>query len=90
VGAAFLSYLNLEGLGNIGGWVNDRFAGDGAEWVKIWSEPIDVPLYQFGIFGVILVLVMLFKPEGLIPSARRKAEFEEGVADQPLYDIAHE
>jgi branched-chain amino acid transport system permease protein len=90
VGAAFLSYLNLEGLGNIGGWVNDRFAGGGADWVQIWSEPIDVPLYQFGIFGVILVLVMLFKPEGLIPSARRKAEFEEGVADQPLYDVTHE
>ena len=89
VGGAFLSYLNLEGLGNIGGWINDRFAGDGAEWVKIWSEPIDIPLYQFGIFGVILVLVMLFKPEGLIPSARRKAEFEEGVADQPLYDVQH-
>jgi branched-chain amino acid transport system permease protein len=90
VGAAFLSYLNLEGLGNIGGWVNDRFAGGGADWVQIWSEPIDVPLYQFGIFGVILVLVMLFKPEGLIPSARRKAEFEEGVHDQPLYDVSHE
>jgi branched-chain amino acid transport system permease protein len=90
VGAAFLSYLNLEGLGNIGGWVNDRFAGGGADWVQIWSEPIDVPLYQFGIFGVILVVVMLFKPEGLIPSARRKAEFEEGVADQPLYDVTHE
>jgi branched-chain amino acid transport system permease protein len=90
VGGAFLSYLNLEGLGNIGGWINDRFAGSNAEWVEIWSEPIDVPLYQFGIFGLILVLVMLFRPEGLIPSARRKAEFEEGVADQPLYDISHE
>jgi branched-chain amino acid transport system permease protein len=90
VGGAFLSYLNLEGLGNIGGWINDRFAGSGAEWVEIWSEPIDIPLYQFGIFGLILVLVMLFRPEGLIPSARRKAEFEEGVADQPLYDVSHE
>ena len=40
-----------------------------------FDEPIDVPLYQFGIFGAILVLVMLFRPEGLIPSARRKAEF---------------
>jgi branched-chain amino acid transport system permease protein len=90
VGGAFLSYLNLEGLGNIGGWINDRFAGSGAQWVEIWSEPIDVPLYQFGIFGLILVLVMLFRPEGLIPSARRKAEFEEGVHDQPLYDVAHE
>jgi branched-chain amino acid transport system permease protein len=90
LGGGFLAYLNQEGLGNIGGWLNDHFSGQrGAEWIEIWSTDIDVPLYQFGIFGVILVLVMLFKPEGLIPSARRKAEFEEGVADEPLYDVQH-
>jgi branched-chain amino acid transport system permease protein len=78
VGGGFLAYLNQEGLGNIGAEINDTFGTN-----------IDVPLYQFGIFGAILVLVMLFKPEGLIPSARRKAEFEEGVHDQPLYDVQH-
>jgi branched-chain amino acid transport system permease protein len=76
VGGGFLAYLNQEGLGNIGAEINQTFGTE-----------IDVPLYQFGIFGVILVLVMLFKPEGLIPSARRKAEFEEGVHDEPLYDV---
>jgi branched-chain amino acid transport system permease protein len=86
MGGGFLAYLNQEGLGNIGGWINERFATGGAEWVKLFDEPIDVPLYQFGIFGVILVLVMLFKPEGLIPSTRRKLEFQEGVHDEPLYD----
>ncbi len=29
-----------------------------------------------------------FRPEGLIPSRRRAAEFHEGVHDQPLYDAA--
>jgi branched-chain amino acid transport system permease protein len=86
MGGAFLAYLNQEGLGNIGGWINERFATGDAEWVQIFNEPIDVPLYQFGIFGIILVLVMLFKPEGLIPSTRRKLEFQEGVHDEPLYD----
>jgi branched-chain amino acid transport system permease protein len=76
VGGGFLAYLNQEGLANIGAEINQTFGTN-----------IDVPLYQFGIFGVILVLVMLFKPEGLIPSARRKAEFEEGVSDEPLYDV---
>ena len=78
VGGGFLAYLNQEGLGNIGAEINETFGTN-----------IDVPLYQFGIFGLILVLVMLFKPEGLIPSRRRKAEFEEGVADEPLYDVQH-
>jgi branched-chain amino acid transport system permease protein len=77
LGGGFLAYLNQEGLGNIGAEINSTFGTN-----------IDVPLYQFGIFGVILVLVMLFKPEGLIPSSRRKAEFAEGVHDEPLYDVS--
>jgi len=77
VGGAFLAYLNQEGLGNIGAEINDTL-----------GTSIDVPLYASGIFGIILVLVMLFKPEGLIPSARRKAEFQEGVSDEPLYDVS--
>jgi branched-chain amino acid transport system permease protein len=76
VGGGFLAYLNQEGLGNIGAQINENLGTD-----------IDVPLYQFGIFGVILVLVMLFKPEGLIPSKRRKAEFDEGLHEEYLYDI---
>jgi branched-chain amino acid transport system permease protein len=76
LGGGFLAYLNQEGLGNIGAEINDTFGTN-----------IDVPLYQFGIFGAILVLVMLFKPEGLIPSTRRKMEFEEGVEEPYLYDV---
>ena len=48
-----------------------------------------MPLYEFGIFGVILVVTMLFRPEGLIPSSRRKAEFHEGVHEEYLYDVEH-
>ena len=76
-GACFLAYLNQEGLANIGDWTNTHFHSN-----------IDVPKYNFGIFGVILVIVMLFRPEGLIPSRRRALEFHEGVHDQPLYDAS--
>jgi branched-chain amino acid transport system permease protein len=75
-GAAFLAYLNQEGLANIGHSLNGTFGTN-----------LDVPLYQFGIYGLIIVLTMLIRPEGLIPSARRKAEFHEGVHDTPLYDV---
>jgi branched-chain amino acid transport system permease protein len=78
VGALFLEYLDREGLANIGAWLNTNLGIN-----------IEVPKYEFGIFGVILLVVMLFRPQGLIPSARRKAEFEEGVHDQPLYDVSH-
>ena len=36
--------------------------------------------YRYLFFGVILVLVTLFRPEGLLPSRRRQAELEEGEA----------
>jgi branched-chain amino acid transport system permease protein len=72
VGGAVLAYLNQEGLANIG--------------AKLGIN--DVPLYASGIFGAILVIMMLVRPAGLLPSARRRAEFEEGVHDQPLYDAA--
>jgi len=78
VGALFLEYLDAEGLANTGAWLNTNLGLN-----------IEVPKYEFGIFGVILLVVMLVRPQGLIPSARRKAEFEEGVSDQPLYDVAH-
>jgi branched-chain amino acid transport system permease protein len=87
LGASFLAYLDREGLANIGGWLNQRF-GPGGSVFQIWSAPLDVPKYEFGIFGIILLVVMLLRPEGLIPSSRRAAEFHEGVADQPLYDVS--
>ena len=77
-GAAFLAYLDQAGLANTGSWLNTNLGLN-----------IEVPKYEFGIFGVILLIVMLFRPEGLIPSQRRRAEFHEGVADQPLYDSTH-
>ena len=69
LGAAFLAYLNQEGLANTGAWLNLHF-----------GTHIDVPEYSGGIYGVIIVIVMLLRPQGLIPSARRKREFELGDA----------
>jgi len=70
VGGVILSWLNIEGLANIGNSL-------GIE---------DAPKYQFGIYGLIVVIMMLLRPQGLIPERRRKREFEEGVHDQALYD----
>jgi branched-chain amino acid transport system permease protein len=41
----------------------------------------------FGIFGFLLVLMMIIRPEGLIPERRRKMELTEGVSsDESLYE----
>jgi branched-chain amino acid transport system permease protein len=80
VGAMLVSWLNFTGLGKIGDTINDVIPGTGND--------IDVNPYKYGIFGAMLILMMLFRPEGLIPSARRKAEFQEGEAESSLYDTA--
>ena len=70
-GGLFLSYLDQEGLAKIGTELGIQ----------------DVPKYNFGIYGLIIVLVMLFRPTGLIPERRHKREMEEGVHDTPFYDV---
>jgi len=39
------------------------------------------------IFGLILVAIMLIRPQGLIPSAQRKVELELGTADEAVADL---
>jgi hypothetical protein len=34
------------------------------------------------------VLMMLFRPTGLIPERRHKRELEEGVHDESLYEVS--
>jgi branched-chain amino acid transport system permease protein len=80
VGGAILAWLNVEGLANIGSWVNAHTPLN-----------VEVAKYQFGIYGVIIVLMMLFRPVGLIPERRRKREIEEGAGaserDKSVYAI---
>ncbi|HKU59291.1 MAG TPA: branched-chain amino acid ABC transporter permease, partial [Gaiellaceae bacterium] len=83
LGGAFLAYLNQEGLANTGAWLNANVHVAG------WRPNFDPSLYASGIYGVIILVVMLFRPEGFLPSRRIKAEMHEGVHDQPLYDATH-
>jgi branched-chain amino acid transport system permease protein len=76
IAGSILAWLNVEGLANIGSWLSA-------------DTPLDfeVAKYQFGIYGIIVVLMMLFRPTGLIPERRHKQEMAEGVHDEALYDV---
>jgi branched-chain amino acid transport system permease protein len=73
-----LGYLNIEGLANIGSKIQEA------------GVDFDPTQYQFGIYGIIIVVMMLFRPTGLIPERRHKIEIEEGVHDTPFYDVQTE
>jgi branched-chain amino acid transport system permease protein len=90
LGALVLEYLNFKGLDKIGEGINN-----GIDLVGI-DEAVDIPKYKFLLFGVLLVTMMLLRPEGFLPSARRKAELHEAEEEGPettygdLYDIRRE
>jgi branched-chain amino acid transport system permease protein len=90
LGAAVLQYLNFTGLDKIGERINDALDAVGS------NQAIDVPKYKFLFFGVLLVIMMLVRPEGILPSARRKAELHEEIdLGEPdvyddLYDVRRE
>jgi branched-chain amino acid transport system permease protein len=65
VGAIALSMMNRYGLKQLNG-VPEKFGLD-----------FDVTSINFGIFGFFLLAMMVLRPEGLIPSGRRKLELHE-------------
>jgi branched-chain amino acid transport system permease protein len=82
-GGMILSYLNIEGLSTIGSKIQENF-GDldpRADRVFVATD------YQFGLYGLIIVAMMLIRPAGLIPERRHRIELEEGVHDTPFYDV---
>ena len=73
-GGMILGYLNIEGLSTIGSKVQEA------------GLDFDPTKYQFGIYGFIIVVMMLFRPTGLIPERRHKIELAEAVHDTSFYD----
>ena len=82
LGGMILGYLNVEGLATIGSKIQQSGVPK--------LDEFDPTKYQFGIYGIIIVLMMLFRPAGLIPERRHKIEMVEGVHDTPFYDVQHE
>jgi branched-chain amino acid transport system permease protein len=74
VGAMLLSYINKYFIPD----VFDKVANS----LHLGFQPSDL---SFGIFGFLLVIIMLLRPEGLLPERRRQMELKEGVgADEAL------
>jgi branched-chain amino acid transport system permease protein len=61
-----------------------------------WLAKHDLTSDRLLVFGLALVLMMLLRPAGLFPNARRRAELQPETDEirqqesQPLYDIRHE
>jgi len=97
-----LSMVIVGGMGNIWGVILGAVALNtmnryGLPQLNKLSGPIgfDVTAISFGIFGFFLLAMMILRPEGMIPSRRRKLELREDEidpsdalgTDTPLYEV---
>ncbi len=81
LGAATVTILNLQVLQGFSLYLNELRQSDAVipiinfAWKNL-STQLDPAKYQRMLFGLILVLMMIFRPAGLIPATRRKREIE--------------
>jgi branched-chain amino acid transport system permease protein len=67
IGALLLSWVNSTGLPAFGQTFNNKFGTE-----------INFPSFTFLLFGLVLIFMMLFKREGLIPESRLRLILHEG------------
>ncbi|MCB0120247.1 MAG: hypothetical protein KDD72_14535, partial [Anaerolineales bacterium] len=81
-GASAVVLLNIQILQNFSLYLSDLRQSDkiipiiNFAW-KDLSNQLDPAKYQKLVFGLILILMMIFRPSGLIPAARRQRELGE-------------
>ncbi len=105
VSFSVLAMIVLGGLGNIWGVALGAFIIYTIQVVLLkqlntFFETLQVPIlqdinfvqYQFLLYGLALVIMMLFRPEGLFPSQRRKRELhtQSGDLEAQTTDILEE
>ena len=79
LGAAAVTVLNLQVLKGLSLWLNElRNAGVTVFGFNLANLPtqLEPAKYERMIFGLILVLMMIFRPQGFLPARRRQREFE--------------
>ncbi len=77
LGAAVVTVLNLQVLKGLSLWLNElRNAGVTILGYNLANLPtqLEPAKYERMIFGIILVLMMIFRPQGILPARRRTRE----------------
>jgi branched-chain amino acid transport system permease protein len=80
LGASVVTILNLQILKGLSLWLNElRNAGTVILGYDLTNLPtqLEPAKYERMIFGLILVLMMIFRPQGILPAKRRHRELEE-------------
>jgi branched-chain amino acid transport system permease protein len=87
LGAAVVVVLNLQVLQGASLWLSGlRQSGGVIPLINFaWSDlsnQLDPAQYQRMVFGLILILMMIYRPEGLIPAKRRMREVDQPIKEE--------
>jgi ABC-type branched-subunit amino acid transport system permease subunit len=98
-----LAMVVLGGMGNIWGVAAGAFIiyevqTQGLKQLNQVLQPLNLPVvsgidwiqYQYLLYGLVLVFMMLIRPEGLFPSRRRRAELHEAGVEAAIPEVAAE
>jgi branched-chain amino acid transport system permease protein len=81
LGATVVTVLNLQVLKGLSLWLNElRNAGVTILGYNLAQLPtqLEPAKYERMIFGIILILMMIFRPQGILPARRRTRELGDG------------
>ena len=87
ISISVLCMVIIGGMGNVWGAIAGAFVIEGLNfwllpsltaWGQALGLDIDFSSWNMLIFGVLLVVMMLYRPQGFIPSKSRKLHFDDG------------
>jgi len=87
VGALVIYFIQSYLLIQLPGWITSATQALNIDFLTKLDISGYVQRSSFLIFGVILVVIMLLRPQGLIPSAQRKVELELGTSEEAVSDL---
>jgi branched-chain amino acid transport system permease protein len=91
IGATVVTVLNLQVLKGLSLWLNElKNAGVTVLGYSLADLPtqLEPAKYERMVFGIIIVLMMIFRPQGIFPARRRQRELAQGQAHKEQVVVA--
>jgi branched-chain amino acid transport system permease protein len=88
LGATVVTLLNIQVLTNLSLLINnfknnlDQIAPLFRPIIQGWPSQLELAKYQRLVFGALLVVMMIFRPTGILPARRRQLEIQEALGKQ--------
>ncbi len=89
LGAVIVTLLNLQVLKNFSLLINSL---KNIDWVipiinfpiRDWPQQLEPARYERFVFGLLLIIMMIFRPSGVLPAKRRQLELQAAMGKEEI------